>query len=346
MTVTVNNNSNTFSHRRHHLVSFESESLQSSFLVLCHTLRDCFRVSFLCAVVCVAFVGPYSQLYDGWTKWMHNTVHESNANNKEEGEVYWSDRLFFMGITLIVHEGLYYFLNGMFMAFTYFGFFQQYRIERLASQTPSAKLIKKTLFESAIGHWVVQPLSLYLLFPLYVKRGMSVATYLPPFWLSVFQLAASILINDCLFYWGHRLLHHPRFYKRFHKQHHEYTGPIGFSAEYATPLEQFLSNQLPVVVGPILFGMSTLQWSVYLFWRLWRTYEVHSGYDFSGTYLGRIGLLHGHGARYHDYHHTHNVGTFGGPANAFWDYFFGTQNQFAKHEDKIGSPSYHTPYLF
>ena len=39
---------------------------------------------------------------------------------------------------------------------------------------------------------------------------------------------------------------------------------------------------------------------------------LFSGFDFSQTLLGRIGFLHGYGAIYHDFHHTHNVGNFGG----------------------------------
>ncbi len=52
-------------------------------------------------------------------------------------------------------------------------------------------------------------------------------------------------------------------------------------------------------------------WWVYLFWRLWRTYEVHCGYSFKDTWLSRIGLLHSYGAIYHDFHHTHNAGNYG-----------------------------------
>ena len=40
------------------------------------------------------------------------------------------------------------------------------------------------------------------------------------------------------FYFAHRALHHPALYARFHKQHHEYKGSVGFAAEYATLVEQ------------------------------------------------------------------------------------------------------------
>lgn len=40
----------------------------------------------------------------------------------------------------------------------------------------------------------------------------------------------------------HRLFHHPSLYKKFHKQHHEWTAPIGVVATYAHPLEHMVSE--------------------------------------------------------------------------------------------------------
>ena len=44
----------------------------------------------------------------------------------------------------------------------------------------------------------------------------------------------------------------PRFYK-YHKQHHEWTAPIGIVAVYCGPVEHFFGNMLPVAAGPFLF---------------------------------------------------------------------------------------------
>ena len=51
---------------------------------------------------------------------------------------------------------------------------------------------------------------------------------------SCLQFVACLAFLEFSFYWSHRLLHHPALYARLHKQHHEYKGPIGFAAEYAT----------------------------------------------------------------------------------------------------------------
>ena len=72
-----------------------------------------------------------------------------------------------------------------------------------------------------------------------------------------------MFVNDAGFYWTHRMLHHPSLYARFHKQHHEYKGTIGFAAEYATPFEAFFSNHLPMIVPVCATAMHPLVWLVF-----------------------------------------------------------------------------------
>lgn len=240
------------------------------------------------------------------------------------------DRVFFIVATMLIHETIYYGMNGLLLFFDARGIFAKYKIERKPSQLPSSALIMRTLKQSIVGHWVVQPISLWVLFPVFQRFGSTLVDGLPSLSTCVVQVTLSVLINDAIFYWSHRLLHHPSLYARVHKQHHEYKGTVGFAAEYAHPLEQFLSNQMPSVLGPLLFGMHVWLWCVYLCWRLWRTYEVHSGYCFKGTLLSSLGLLHAWGAEYHDFHHTHNDGNFGGPGNALWDHLMGSEDAFLR----------------
>ncbi len=86
-----------------------------------------------------------------------------------------------------------------------------------------------------------------------------------------------LVFLDAAFYWSHRLLHHPAMYKHFHKQHHEYKGTIGFAAEYASPVEQVVSNYLSTVGMVVYLGVHPLFWLVWLAYRLLQTYETHSG---------------------------------------------------------------------
>eukprot|EP01147_Barroeca_monosierra_P009182 gene9182-1473_t len=229
----------------------------STLSVITHALRDCLRISSLCAV-CSTVLQPlhYQFLANYWP---------------------YSDRTWFVVATVAVHETMYYGLNGAFLLMSKYGILHKYKIDRGNVPEPSQALVLCTLKESTFSHWIIQPLSLYLIFPAFTYFGMNVrgGPEAGPFLPMVLRVSLAVLLNDALFYWSHRLLHHPHLYARFHKQHHEYKGTIGFAAEYASPLEQLLSNQIPSVLGALLSGMSTAEWLVYLFWRLWRTYEVH-----------------------------------------------------------------------
>ncbi|EEH41690.1 C-4 methylsterol oxidase [Paracoccidioides lutzii Pb01] len=98
------------------------------------------------------------------------------------------------------------------------------------------------------------------------------------------------LLRELLFYTVHRTLHHPKLYPRFHKQHHTFTAPMAFAAQYAHPLEHLLANAIPVVLPLALRCVHVLSFALFLTSMLAETASVHSGYDFAG-------------ARKHDLHH-------------------------------------------
>ncbi len=61
------------------------------------------------------------------------------------------------------------------------------------------------------------------------------------------------------------------------------------------------------------------------------TYEHHSGYCFKGTWADSLQITDSLGARYHDWHHTANVGCYG----AEWlDWLCGTMDEFWASEGK------------
>jgi sterol desaturase/sphingolipid hydroxylase (fatty acid hydroxylase superfamily) len=79
----------------------------------------------------------------------------------------------------------------------------------------------------------------------------------PSHWTMLWQVIACMVIEDTLFYWGHRTLHHPALYPLIHKVHHQYMdATIGISAEYAHPVEFVVANLIPFSLAPTLLGMS------------------------------------------------------------------------------------------
>jgi sterol desaturase/sphingolipid hydroxylase (fatty acid hydroxylase superfamily) len=150
----------------------------------------------------------------------------------------------------------------------------------------------------------------------------AAAETFPSAFVMALQLVAFIVIEDALFYTGHRLLHHPSIYAHVHKVHHAFTFSVSIAATATHPIEYIVSNVLPFVAGPTLLGAHCA--TIYL-WTLYRTAETvfhHSGYDFPFMLFN---LLPFQGSAVeHDLHHSINTGNFGSMFTV-WDSLLGTK---------------------
>ncbi|CAB4026362.1 fatty acid hydroxylase domain-containing 2-like [Paramuricea clavata] len=139
---------------------------------------------------------------------------------------------------------------------------------------------------------------------LYKWRGCSFGRELPSFHWVLFEIGMFTLVEEFLFYYAHRLLHHPRIYKHIHKIHHEWTAPISITAVYAHPVEHIISNVFPVLMGPLVMGSHIATGWLWFAVAISTTLVSHCGYH--------LPLLPSPEA--HDYHHqkfNQNFGVLG-----------------------------------
>ena len=148
----------------------------------------------------------------------------------------------------------------------------------------------------------------------------------------VLQIAIFFVIEDAGFYWTHRLLHLPFFYKRLHKFHHRYHQPIGIAAEYSHPLEYMLSNSIPLFIGPFLFKSHIITFWTWVVIRLSEAVDGHCGYDFWFVPFRYFPFRPG--ANVHDYHHSHNVGNYAS-FFTFWDWICGTDMSYRDYQERL-----------
>ena len=238
-----------------------------------------------------------------------------------------NDQWIFTVILSVSHTLVYLVVNG-FMS-SWWPSLEQFKFKRTPGQTPSQSLINSALLTAVVSHLVSSPVMTFFLWPVFRSIGLKDLDAPLPSWA---DLAATYFLahafNDLGFYWTHRLLHTPLFYKTVHKQHHEFAGSLGIAAEYAHPFEVLLSNVLPSLGGavfPIGGSQHPLCVVVWLSMRLYQTYCAHGGMVFKGTILETIGFDHAESACFHDHHHTTNKGNY---SSMVTDWLFGTMDDY------------------
>ncbi len=97
------------------------------------------------------------------------------------------------------------------------------------------------------------------------------------FWGSV---GCAILLHDTYFYWTHRLMHHPRLFRWFHRTHHLSHNPTPWAAYAFDPLEAVVQGAIfPLAI--IIMPMHPLAFVVFMVWQIFFNVIGHAGYEYN-----------------------------------------------------------------
>lgn len=141
----------------------------------------------------------------------------------------------------------------------------------------------------------------------------------------IFSIAALLVVHDAYFYWTHRLMHHPKLYKHFHKTHHKSQNPTPFTAYSFDPGEAMISFMI-VPIYAFLIPLHDLATVIYLWIMIVRNALAHCGYELLPRGWARhrvLGVLTG--VVHHDMHHERASGNYGFYFT-FWDRVMGTEH--------------------
>lgn len=142
----------------------------------------------------------------------------------------------------------------------------------------------------------------------------------------VFSYVWMFLLHDTYFYWMHRLMHHPKFYRRVHLIHHKSTNPTPWTAYAFHPLEAVLeAGIIPLIAFTLPVHREALGW-FFLFQIVYNVYG-HLGYElypkgFHKTWIGRYVNT----SVAHNMHHKYFTGNYG-LYTLIWDRLLGTMNK-------------------
>ena len=146
-------------------------------------------------------------------------------------------------------------------------------------------------------------------------------------WLEVVAWVAMLLVlHDAWFYWTHRLLHRPAWFKRWHRTHHKTVTPTPFAAYAFDWREALVQVAMPLAIGFVL-PIPFLAFFAFL------------GIMIARNVLGHCGTeLHPRGfadhwfwgnfttTTHHDLHHSGGFGSNYGLYFTWWDRICGTEH--------------------
>lgn len=157
----------------------------------------------------------------------------------------------------------------------------------------------------------------------YTKHYLDISTYGIGYFIG--SLVALIFIHDTYFYWMHRLIHRPGFFKRIHAIHHRSKNPTPFTSLSFHPFEAILE----FLFVPVLTFIVPLHPLALVFlsnWSLVFNLLGHCGYEFfpKGFTKHTIGRWV-NTSTHHNMHHQKANYNFGLYFN-FWDTWMGTND--------------------
>jgi Delta7-sterol 5-desaturase len=149
-------------------------------------------------------------------------------------------------------------------------------------------------------------------------------------------------VDDTIFYWTHRAMHHPRLFRTFHRVHHESTDPTPFTSYSFHPLEAAVQAIGPLALIPLLM---VLPWHpialvIYAFGNLLFNMIGHLGYEVYPANWNRIPVLRWKTPALHHYLHHQVVGGNYALYFRWWDKWCGTEiKDFEARYDRIFAPA-------
>lgn len=230
--------------------------------------------------------------------------------------------------SFIIHESVF-FLSGLpSVFFERTGLFNKYKIQK-KNNTPSAQ--GRCILRLIIFHLCVNLPLMVLSYPAFRFMGMKSTLPLPSWTVILSQITFYFIIEDFIFYWGHRILHTKWLYKHVHSVHHEYATPFGLTSEYAHPAE-ILFLGFATIIGPAITGPHLLTLWLWMSVRVLETVEAHCGYHFPWSPSNFLPLYGG--AEFHDFHHRVLYTKSGNYASTFMymDWLFGTDKDYRKQK--------------
>lgn len=222
--------------------------------------------------------------------------------------------------TSFVLFSTYWFINSFFMYLDLTGkpsFLIKYKIDPRENIQVDRKRFMRCL-KYVIRNELITYSTPFIIYNLMSYCEVSALRVLPSIFEITRDVTVYIVAGEFIFYWAHRIEHHPLLYKHIHKMHHEWVIPISISSSYSHIIEHLIGNILSIFIGPLIMGSHiSVVWIFFAIHQI-QTSINHSNYHFPGLASPQM----------HDYHHARFTECYGG--SGLFDWIHGTDRNFKK----------------
>ena len=146
-----------------------------------------------------------------------------------------------------------------------------------------------------------------------------------PLWYLPLSFFLYLVLHDTYFYWTHRLMHHPKLYRKIHAVHHKSLEPSGWASFSFHPTESVIEALiLPLLL--LLVPIHPLVFLLHLTFMTLTAVSNHLGFELLPSWTRNWGLSkYFISATHHAQHHkffNYNYGLY----FSFWDRWLGTNH--------------------
>lgn len=244
---------------------------------------------------------------------------ENTMNELQDFMYFWSQAFMHVAVRYVLIAGGMYLLFYVFLR-------QRHKWVKIQAKYPKTKqVMRETLFSLQTTLIFAVQFALFLfVFRNYTLIYEHISEYGIPYYLLTIVLM--FFIHDTYFYWMHRLIHHPKLYRKVHLVHHQSVNPTPFASYSFHWVESILEGMIiPLIVFVLPVHPSAL--ILFLLGQFMINVYGHLGFElfprgFNRTWIGR--WINTSVA--HNQHHEHFTGNYG-LYFLFWDRWMGTLRQ-------------------
>ncbi|MDB6139984.1 MAG: fatty acid hydroxylase family protein [Verrucomicrobiaceae bacterium] len=183
-----------------------------------------------------------------------------------------------VGVT--VETGLRYALfAGLGWLLGYVWFKRRWWKRKIIERMPTSAEVRRELRYSAITlvvFGVVGAATAYAGIHGHTRLYRSIGQYGWPWFFA--SIVLCIVLHDTYFYWTHRLMHHRKLFRWFHRAHHLSTNPSPWASYAFAPLEAVVQAGIfPLAV--LVMPMHPLAFALFMGWQISFNVLGHTGYE-------------------------------------------------------------------